>query len=130
VNQDQDRSSLIDPARSGPPDPASVAGVAGLLALATGEDEAWAGRIGPDTLLESDLGITSLELAELNVLSQARYGGHVDLVAFLGTLDIDQIIELTVGDLLAYLVSTASVPTAPEPDTPASGAAAESQGRS
>lgn len=119
MNQDQDRSSLTDPARGGPPDPAAVAGVAGLLALATGEDQAWAARIGPDTLLETDLGITSLELAELNVLSQARYGGDVDLVAFLGTLDIDQIIDLTVGDLLVYLESTARE----------SGAAAETQGR-
>jgi len=77
--------------------------VAALICEATGDTADRATEITADTLLEADLGIDSLAVAELNVLLRDRFGSGIDLVAFLGTLDIDQIINLTVGDLVAHL---------------------------
>ena len=116
TDHDQGVSALIDQEGPGSQDPACAAGpdsaagpgglaaLAGLLAAAAGEDAAWAARITPDTRLEADLGIDSVEFAELDLALREQCGG-VDLAAFLATLDIDEIIGLTVGALLAHLES-------------------------
>ncbi|HEV2635717.1 MAG TPA: phosphopantetheine-binding protein [Actinocrinis sp.] len=82
---------------------AALADLTGLLARVTGEGESWAQRIGPDTALEADLGVDSVEFVVLNALLRGRYGDAVDLLGLLRGLDLDQIIGLTVGDLLAHL---------------------------
>lgn len=93
-------------ARTGPiPDhPAQVrtelfAEIAGIIRDVTGEDDEWAARIAPDSALEGDLGLESVELVALG----ARLRERVDLLTFLGGLDIDELIDLTVGDLVAYV---------------------------
>lgn len=82
---------------------AALADLAGLLARVAGEDEFWAAAITPGTTLEAGLGLDSVELAVLNVLLRRRHGDGVDLPGLLAALEIDQIIGLTVGDLLAHL---------------------------
>ena len=101
MDHEQGGSTLITPGRP------ALADLAGMLARAAGESAQWAAGITADTLLEGDLGIDSLELAELDVLVRARYGSGVNLVAFLGSLDLDQIITLTAGGLVDYLRSAA-----------------------
>jgi acyl carrier protein len=82
-----------------------LAEVIGLLREATGEDAQWAGRVTPSSRIEGDLRLDSLEVVTLGELLRDAHGDLVDLPAFLAGLDIDQIIALTVGDLVAYLAS-------------------------
>jgi acyl carrier protein len=74
-----------------------------MLRAVTGQSPAWAARITPDSRLEDDLQLDSVELAALDALLQQRYGDGVDLSGYLAVLDLDQLIALSVGDLLAYL---------------------------
>jgi acyl carrier protein len=89
-----------EPAHDGPEREQLLAEMTALLARATGEDHRWAGEITFSTRLERDLYLDSLEMAALCDLAGEAYGNHVDLAAFLSGLDLDQIIGLTVGDLV------------------------------
>ena len=81
-----------------------------MLREVTGEGPRWVERIGPDSRLEDDLQLESLELAALGELLKHRYGAGVDLVGYLAGLDLDQLIAVTVGDLLALLPAPAAGP--------------------
>jgi acyl carrier protein len=80
-----------------------LAELIGMLADVTGEDERWAARITPASRIEADLSLDSVEFAALGARLRGRYGDRVDLAAVLAGLDIDQVIGLTVGDLVGYL---------------------------
>jgi acyl carrier protein len=69
----------------------------GLLREVAGEDERWAAAVTPESRLEDDLRLESVEVAALGEALRARWG--VDLPAYLAGLDLDQLIDLTVGDL-------------------------------
>lgn len=100
------------------PEPATVAGpagpelaeLAGMLREVTGETEQWADRIGPATLVDGELQLESIELTALAMLVQQRYGIGAELTGYLAGLDLDQLIALTVGDLLAHLRRAAACP--------------------
>lgn len=85
-----------------------------MLRDVTGEDEAWASRITASSRIEDDLRLESIELAALDQRLRDRYGGRVDLAGFLAGLDLDEIIALTVGDLVA-LVTSGSPAVTPDP---------------
>jgi acyl carrier protein len=72
--------------------------VAGLVQRVTGQ-----GGVGPQTRLDGDLLMDSLEFTALAGLVAGRFGEHVDLQGFLAGLEIDEIIELTVADLAEYI---------------------------
>ncbi len=76
-----------------------------LLQQVTGEDSRWADEIDSGTCLERDLYLDSLEMAALSEAARAAYGDQVDLAAFVSGLDIDQIIALTVGDLVVHVAA-------------------------
>jgi acyl carrier protein len=80
-----------------------LADLTGMILTVTGEDPPFAARITPAAQLEGDLRFDSLELTALGGLIGAAYGHRADLPAFLATLDIDQLIGLTVGDLADHL---------------------------
>ena len=82
--------------------------LAEALRQVTGENAAWAARIRPESRLEGDLGLDSLELAELDGILRDRHGNGVDLMDHLAGMDIDQIIGLTVGDLLVHLADASA----------------------
>jgi hypothetical protein len=82
-----------------------VAQIAALLREVTGEDEQWLAALGPHTRLDADLLLESIELAELGEALARRYGERVDLLAHVAGLDLDQIIELTIADVAAYVAS-------------------------
>lgn len=75
--------------------------VGGLLAGVIGPD--WAARITPDARLDTDLRVESIELLALAGALRERYGAAVDLPSFVATLDIDQVIELSVRDIAEYV---------------------------
>lgn len=62
--------------------------------------------IGPQTRLDGDLLIDSLELAALNQLVRSRYGENVDLLGFVTNLELDEMIELTVADVAGFIEGT------------------------
>jgi acyl carrier protein len=74
-----------------------------VLRRTTGEDAAWAARIGPDTRIEGDLLLDSLEVVAVAESLHARYDGQVDLLGYIAALDIDQIIDLTVADVARFV---------------------------
>ncbi len=61
-----------------------------------------------ETSFSHDLELESIELVALAEAVQARYGAHVDFVAWLSELQLDQIIELTVGDVVDYVLRASS----------------------
>jgi acyl carrier protein len=69
-------------------------------------DVAGADAVAPDATLEGDLGLDSLDVADLAVRLRDRYA--VDLVGFLATLDVDRLVDLTVGDLAEHVAAVAS----------------------
>lgn len=73
------------------------------LAAATGDESLLGARISAATRLEGDLCLDSLDLAALGALLRDRYGTAVDLVRYVADLDIDEIIELSVGDVTGYV---------------------------
>ncbi|WP_371483664.1 hypothetical protein [Kitasatospora sp. NBC_00315] len=79
--------------------------IAELLREVVGEDRAWLDAVGPDTRVDGELLVESHELASWNLALRHHYGDQVDLVAHVAGLDIDQIIELTVGDVAAHVTA-------------------------
>jgi len=73
--------------------------LAGMLCEVTGADAAWVSGVTPDSRLDGDLWLDSLELAALGALLHQRH--RIDLPAYLAGLDLDQLIELRVKDLMA-----------------------------
>ena len=90
-----------EPAHDRAPRERLLAEMIALLAEVTGEDQRWAGEITAATRLEADLYLDSLEMAALCDLARDSY--QTDLAAFVSGLGIDQIIGLTVGDLVAQV---------------------------
>lgn len=101
-----------EPAQEGPARERLLAEMIALLRKVTGEDAGWGDEITAATLLEKDLFLDSLEMAALSQLARDSYGDQVDLAAFVSGLDLDQIIGLTVGDLVAQ-VAAARIPRTP-----------------
>lgn len=91
--------------------------------------------IGPEYLLDltidlgtsfdSDLELESLEFVALAERLLDHYGGQVDFVAWLATMELDEIISLTVGNLVAFIVASTTgepvAPIAPVESAPAAG---------
>ena len=61
-------------------------------------------EINPQTRFDEDLEIESLEFVALAERLLHHYGGQVDFVAWLATMELDEIIALTVGDLVKFIV--------------------------
>lgn len=59
--------------------------------------------IGMDTAFEADLELESIEFVKLATMLAECYGNRVDFVAFLADKTIDEIIEMTVGDVVTYI---------------------------
>jgi acyl carrier protein len=78
-----------------------LAEVTALLRDVTGGDDAAA--ISADSRLDGDLRLDSIELMALSTALRERHGADVDLFAFVAGLELDQIIDLTVGDVAAYV---------------------------
>lgn len=74
-----------------------------LLAEVIGEEYVLDLDIELDTEFQADLEIESIEFVALAEKLLDRYGERVDFVAWLADKDIDDIIAMTVGDLVAFI---------------------------
>lgn len=65
-------------------------------------------EIGMETSFEDDLELESIEFVKLGAKLTEHYGGNVDFAAFLADKDLDEIIEMRVGEVVAYIVSASA----------------------
>ena len=79
------------------------------LCLVTGTDPAESDRFEPAAQLEADLRLDSIELVALGQLLAERFGPAVQLTELLASLDFDQLIELTVGQLTDFVTGRLAV---------------------
>ncbi len=73
-----------------------------------GEDWVSETPITMDTSFVSDLEVESIELVALSEKIQAKYGETVDFPSWLSGMELEQIIALTVGQLVDYIAKCQS----------------------
>lgn len=71
--------------------------------------------IDMDTSFDVDLQMESLEFVTLAERLRQRYGAAVDFVAWLAEMELDDIIALTVGDLVSFVASGLAMPPTEAP---------------
>lgn len=76
-----------------------------ILTDVVGEDFLLDTEITPDMTFSDDLAIESIEFVALAEKLRERYGEQVNLVSFIGTMEIDDIVAMTVGDVARYVES-------------------------
>ncbi len=81
--------------------------VAQLIREVIGEEWAEEVDITLETSFSDDLELESIEFVALAELLQERYGTAVDFVGWLSDMELDQIINLKVGALVAFIDSSA-----------------------
>jgi acyl carrier protein len=59
--------------------------------------------IGMDTSFDADLELESIEFVKLSAMLNDHYGDRVDFVAFLADKTLNEIIDMTVGEVVTYL---------------------------
>ena len=59
--------------------------------------------ITPDTSFSHDLSLDSIEFVELSEKLQQHFGPRANVATFIAGLDIDAIMDITVGQLAEYI---------------------------
>jgi acyl carrier protein len=80
---------------------ADIAGMLRVLLEEYGVDDA---EITMTTTFHDDLELESIDLVGLSGSLRERYGDRVNFAAFIAELELDEIIALTVGQLVDYVV--------------------------
>ena len=73
-----------------------------------GDEILIAGPITMETSFNADLELESIEFVALAEKLQQRYGAEVDFVGWISKKELDQIIALTVGELVEFIASCRS----------------------
>jgi len=82
---------------------AIVETIARLVHEVIGEDIDFDLDISADSSFSEDIELESIEFVALAEHLQETYGERIDLIAWLGDLDLDEIIDLTVGELAEFI---------------------------
>lgn len=82
---------------------ADIAGMLRVLLEEYGVDDA---DITMDTTFHDDLELESIDLVALSGSLREHYGDRVNFAAFIADLELDEIIALTVGRLVDYVVAS------------------------
>jgi len=83
-----------------------LATVARLVVEVIGEGYDLGLAITRDTSFSDDIELESIEFVALGEMLLEVYGDRVDLVAWFSELDVDQIIGLTVGELVDFVAES------------------------
>jgi acyl carrier protein len=75
-----------------------------MIGEIVGEEYALDLEIDLDTSFEDDLELESIEFVKLGAKLTEHYGGNVDFAAFLADKDLDEIIEMRVGEVVGYII--------------------------
>jgi acyl carrier protein len=82
-----------------------MAEVRAMLTEIIGTEYALSLNIGMDTSFDADLELESIEFVKLATMLTERYGDRVDFVTFIAAKELDEIIEMTIGELVTYIAS-------------------------
>jgi len=82
-----------------------LADVRTMLVEIIGPEYALALDIDMDTSFEADLELESIEFVKLSAMLAERYGDRVDFVRFLADKTLNEIINMTVGDVVTYIAN-------------------------
>ncbi|MCK9893301.1 acyl carrier protein [Frankia sp. AgB32] len=77
-----------------------------------GEEYALDLDITADTTFSQDLELESIEFVALADRLRERYGEAVDFVGFLAKMDVDQVINMHVGEVVTFIVDSLPAPAA------------------
>ena len=98
--------TLTDESAAGAPSSGEVLEVVRtMIADVIGEDYVDEIDITLDTAFYDDLDIESIEFVALGEALEERYGERVDFPAWIATMEVDDIIAMTVGDLVTHIVT-------------------------
>ena len=84
---------------------AIVETIARLVTEVIGEDVDFDLDITADSSFSEDIELESIEFVALGEQLQLTYGEKIDLVGWFGELDLDEIIDLTVGELAGFIAA-------------------------
>jgi acyl carrier protein len=79
--------------------------VRAMLIEIIGAEYALSLDIGMDTSFDADLELESIEFVKLSAMLAEQYGDRVNFVAFLASKELDEIIEMTVGEVVTYIAN-------------------------
>lgn len=82
-----------------------LADVRAMLIEIIGAEYALSLDIGMETSFDAGLELESIEFVKLSAMLTERYGDRVNFVAFLATKELDEIIEMTVGEVVTYIAN-------------------------
>jgi acyl carrier protein len=74
-----------------------------MLVDVIGEDFLLDVEVSADTSFSDDLAVESIEFVALAERLRERYGDKVDFVAFVGELELEEILSMTVGRLVDHI---------------------------
>jgi acyl carrier protein len=77
-----------------------------ILTEVVGDELLLDGPITLDTSFDADLQLESIEFVALSEQLLTTYGERVDFVSWLAGMELDDIIALTVGDVVGFVVSS------------------------
>ena len=84
-----------------------LATVERLLVEVAGDELTLAGPIPLATSFNADLELESIEFVALAEKLQEHYGARIDFVGWISSKELDQIIALTVGELVEFIAARA-----------------------
>jgi acyl carrier protein len=76
-----------------------------LVVEVAGDEILLAGPITMETSFNADLELESIEFVALAEKLQQHYGSSIDFVGWISKKELDQIIALTVGELVEFIAS-------------------------
>ena len=82
--------------------------VSGFITDVVGDELELDGPITVATSFNKDLELESIEFVALAEMLQDHYGEELDFVDWLSNKELDQIISLTVGDLVEFVIKCQS----------------------
>jgi acyl carrier protein len=91
---------------------AALATVEGLLAEVIGQDYYEELEVGPESSFSADLELESVEILQLAEGLINAYGGQIDFIGWFAGMEFEQLVELTVGTLVSFIVSAQAQATA------------------
>jgi acyl carrier protein len=77
--------------------------VRSMLTGIIGAEYALSLDISMETSFDTDLELESIEFVKLATMLTQRYGNRVDFVAFLAAKDLDEIVKMTVGEVVTHI---------------------------
>jgi acyl carrier protein len=92
-------------APGGSPD-AVLAEIRRIVVEVIGEDYVSELDVERDTRFRDDLDVESIEFVALGEALRARYGERIRLAQWIGDMEVDEIIAMTVGQLVDHIVAS------------------------